>query len=214
MHALLRFSTLALVTALAVPAAAQEEGASEEIEATEVGDESPPPPVETSEAATASGDRSPIDGVMGHFGLGYFSGSAPVGMRYWMDRDSAIDLGIAVNFSSGGVDTHRYGLEAGWVLALAHYHYAVVFARFGLGMLFEDSIGDEGAPARWDLNGNLFLGAELFLGAFGFPNVSLQGGYGLQANYTYQGGSAFMIGTVDGGLSVVTAGTVGFHIYF
>jgi hypothetical protein len=212
MHALLRFSTLALAVALATPAAAQdEEGESEEIEATEVKEAAPPPA--STPAETASDDRSPIDGVMGHFGLGYFSGSAPVGMRYWMDRDSALDLGVAINFSSGGVETHRYGLEAGWVMALAHYHYAVVFARFGLGLLFEDSIGDEGGPARWDLDGNLFLGAELFLGAFGFPNVSLQGGYGLQANYTYQGGSAFMIGTVDGGLSVVTAGTVGFHIY-
>jgi len=212
MHALLRLPTLALVAALAAPAAAQTEGDSEEIAATEVKDAPPPaPPM----GATESTDRSPIDGVMGHFGLGYFSGSAPVGMRYWMDEDSALDLGIAVAFSSGGVETHRYGIEAGYVLALAHYHYAVVFARLGLGFLFEDSIGDEeGGPARYELNSNLFLGAELFLGAFGFPNVSLQGGYGLQANYTYMGGSAFMIGTVDGGLSLVTAGTVGFHIYF
>jgi hypothetical protein len=211
MHALLRVPTLVLVTALAAPAAAQTEGDSEEITATEVKDAPAPAPVSS---AMENGDRSPIDGVMGHFGLGYFSGSAPVGMRYWMDHDSAFDVGIAVAFSSGGVETHRYGIEAGYVLALAHYHYAVMFARLGLGFLFEDSIGDEGTPARYDLNSNLFLGAELFLGAFGFPNVSFQGGYGLQANYTYQGGSAFMIGTVDGGLSVVTAGTVGFHIYF
>jgi len=210
MHALLRVPTLVLLATFAVPVAAQSEGDSEEITATEVKDAPAPPPVG---GAVESGDRSPIDGVMGHFGLGYFSGSAPVGMRYWMDRDSAIDLGIAVAFSSGGVETHRYGIEAGYVLALAHYHYAVVFTRLGFGFLFEDSIGDAGGPARYDLNTNLFLGAELFLGAFGFPNVSLQGGYGLQANYTYQGGSAFMLATVDGGLSVVTAGTVGFHIY-
>lgn len=50
-------------------------------------------------------------------------------------------------------------------------------------------------------------------GAFGFPNVSLQGGYGLEADYTYSGGSAFLIGTVGGGLSVVGSGTLGFHIY-
>jgi hypothetical protein len=186
-----------------------DEAKGEEIRATEVkgGDQ----PTESTKVGAEV--QSPIDNVVGRFGLGYFSGSAPLGARYWMDRESAVDLGIDLAFSSGNLEAHRYGLEVGYVTALAHYHYAVVFGRAGLGLRFLDSFGESSGPARWDLSANAFLGAELFLGVFGFPNVSLQAGYGLQANYTYQGGSAFVLGTVNGGLSIVSAGTVGFHIY-
>ena len=82
-----------------------------------------------------------------------------------------------------------------------------------LGFRYLDTFGEASTKGRYDVNLNGFVGAELFLGAFGFPNVSLQGGYGLQMAYTYQGGSALIIGTVPGGLSVVSAGTFGFHIY-
>lgn len=183
----------------------------EEIHATQVGDSTTGS--ESAATSAAQDDRSPIDGVVGHYGFGYFTGSAPVGLRYWMDRDTAIDLGVDVAFSSGNLGAQRYGVELGYVMALAHYHYAVVFARAGLGFRFLDSFGEEGTPARYDISGNAFLGAELFLGALGFPNISLQGGYGLEADYTYQGGSAFLIGTVSAGLNVVGTGTVGFHIY-
>jgi hypothetical protein len=176
--------------------------------------ESGAPSTPKSELGKVGGEIvSPIDNVVGRFGLGYFTGFAPIGARYWLDRDSAVDLGIDVAFSSGNLEAHRYGLEAGYIMALAHYHYAVVFGRGGLGLRFLDTFGASSGPARWDLNANLFVGAELFLGAFGFPNVSLQAGYGLEANYTYQGGSVFIIGPVNGGLSVVAAGAVGFHIY-
>ena len=39
------------------------------------------------------------------------------------------------------------------------------------------------------------------------------GGYGLSASYTYNAGSAFIIGTATPGLSIVGSGTLGFHIY-
>ncbi len=163
--------------------------------------------------AAAEGDRSPIDGVVGHYGIGYFTSSAPLGLRYWTDRDTAYDLGLDGAFSSGGVDAYRYGFELGYVKALAHYHYSVVFWRAGVGFRYLDTLGTPSTKGRYDVNGNAFVGAELFLGAFGFPNISLQGGYGLQAAYTYQGGSALIVGTVPGGLSVISSGTFGFHIY-
>jgi len=168
-------------------------------------------------AAGASGeaatDRSPIDGVLGHYGIGYFTSSAPIGGRLWTERDTAWDLGLDLAFSSGDLEAYRYGVEVGYVKALAHYHYSVVFARAGFGFRYLDTFGSASTKGRYDLNLNGFVGAELFLGAFGFPNVSLQGGYGLQAAYTYQRGSALIIGTVPGGLSVISSGTVGFHIY-
>jgi hypothetical protein len=161
---------------------------------------------------TADDGRSPIDGVVGHIGLGYFTGDAPIGMRYWWNRENGFDVNGTINFTSNGIGSGRYGLEAGYVRALAHYHYSVVFARAGAGFRLTDPGGSE--ANRTDILGGLFLGAELFLGAFGFPNVSLQGGYGIQLNYVNLGGSSIAVSSVDGGLSVVNSGNVGFHIYW
>lgn len=163
-------------------------------------------------STTADDGRSPIDAVVGHLGLGYFTGDAPLGVRYWWDRENGFDINGTINFSSGGSNSGRYGLELGYVRALAHYHYSVVFARAGLGARYTKPGG--GSDSRVDGVGSLFLGAELFLGAFGFPNVSLQGGYGIQANYVNLGGGSLAVSSVDGGLSVVNAGNVGFHIYW
>ena len=163
-------------------------------------------------SSAADDGRSPIDGVVGHIGLGYFTGDAPLGLRYWWDRENGFDVNGTINFSSSGVDAGRYGLQLGYVRALAHYHYSVVFARAGVGAIYTKPGG--GSSARTDGVASIFLGAELFLGAFGFPNVSLQGGYGVQANYVNLGGGSLAVSSVDGGLSVVNAGNVGFHIYW
>lgn len=164
---------------------------------------------------------SPLDGVVGHLGIGYFTDFAPLGLRYWFSDTWGIDVGFDVAISSGNGEAWRLGAEVGGVYALASYHYAVVFTRVGLGLRASDAIrgretadaSTEHLPARFDIHGSAFLGAELFLGALGFPNISLQGGYGLNATYTYQGGSAFVLGTTNGGLNVVGSGILGFHIY-
>ena len=41
------------------------------------------PPLVDPPATTA---LSPIDGVVGHLGFGYFTDEAPIGVRYWLDR--------------------------------------------------------------------------------------------------------------------------------
>lgn len=195
------------------PALAQEEieaAPAEEVERPEPAPEPQPEPEPEPEATTG---RSPIDGVVGHLGFGYFTGTAPLGLRYWLDRDTAIDVGLDIAFSSGDAEALRYGIEAGYVMSLAHYHYSVVFARLGVGFRSLDAFVDGVGPI-YNINTNAFLGAELFLGAFGFPNVSLQGGYGLELEYTNEGGSAFTLSAVNGGLNVVGAGQVGFHIYW
>lgn len=156
---------------------------------------------------------SPLDGVVGHFGFGYFTENAPIGVRYWLDRKLGVDLGLDAAFSSGNAQAYRFGLDAGVVYALAHYHYSVVFARAGLGYFYEGISGPQPGLGNHQLNATAFLGAELFLGALGFPNISLQGGYGLTAAYNGGGGSAFIMGTSSAGLNVVSTGTLGFHIY-
>ncbi len=200
-----------------VPAFAQEEieaAPAEEVEASEPAAPTEPAAPETFEAAPeGSSGLSPTDGVVGHIGFGYFTGTAPLGVRYWLDRDTAIDLGFDLAFTSGDAEALRYAIEAGYVMNLAHYHYSVVFARLGVGFRSIDAFVD-GVGTIYNINTNAFLGAELFLGAFGFPNVSLQGGYGLEFEYTNEGGSAFTISAVDGGLNVVGVGQLGFHIYW
>lgn len=190
------------LSAISLPAIAAEQGNQAQAAPKTVTGESPSPSA-----------LSPIDGVVGHFGLGYFTENAPIGIRYWLDRKFGIDLGFDAAFSSGNVDGYRLGIDAGAVYALAHYHYSVVFARIGLGYLYEGVDNAQPTPGTHQVSATTFLGAELFLGALGFPNISLQGGYGLTAAYSGGGGSAFIIGTSSAGLNVIAAGTLGFHIY-
>jgi hypothetical protein len=164
-------------------------------------------------AAVAPEGKSPIDGVQGHLGIGYFTGFAPVGIRYWMDRQVGIDLGLDGALSSGGLDSYRIAVELGGLYSLAHYHYSVVFSRIGLGYRWDDNFGEHAGTERQDIVLNLFVGAELFLGALGFPNVSLQGGYGVQASWALRGGSKFLLGTASAGLDITGTGLLGFHIY-
>ena len=167
------------------------------------------------DAATDSVDadgRSPIDGVKGHVGLGYFTDFAPLGIRYWSSRTTGFDLGFNGAYSNGDQTGYHVAVEVGSLFVLGHYHYSVAFARLGLGY-GNGNTGERGAKTRSEINANVFLGAELFLGALGFPNVSLQGGYGVQATWTMERGSKFLIGAANPGLSVVGSGIVGFHIY-
>ena len=169
----------------------------------------------TPEVATEANETiSPIDAVVGNIGIGYFTDFAPLGARYWFNESMAIDVGLDAALSTGDLEGHRIGVEAGFVYALASYHYSVVFTRLGLGFRTTAAQeGDASTDPRYDINLNAFLGAELFLGAFGFPNVSLQGGYALNATYSQQGTSTFVLGAANGGLSVVGSGVLGFHIY-
>jgi hypothetical protein len=206
------WSILAAATVGAAPAWAASAG-NEEIRAQEVKNApATAPPTEGAKDGHAD-DLSPIDGVVGHFGLGYFTNTAPIGMRYWLDRTTGVDLGVDFALSSGGASAHRYGLDLGYVMALAHYHYSVVFARAGLSYRFLDTFGKDALPARHDIGASAFAGAELFLGAFGFPNISLMGGYGIAASFTHSAGSAFIVGTATPGLNIVGTGSLGFHIY-
>jgi hypothetical protein len=171
------------------------------------------PPTAAGAKPDDAGGLSPIDGVVGHFGLGYFTSAAPIGVRYWLDRTTGLDLGVDFALSSGGASAHRYGLDLAYVVSLAHYHYSVVFARAGVSYRYLDTFGEKALPARHDIGASAFVGAELFLGAFGFPNISLMGGYGVSASYTYNAGSAFIVGAISPGLNIIGTGSLGFHIY-
>ena len=90
-------------------------------------------PSSASQSSTAEDGRSPIDGVVRHLGLGYFTGETPLGLRYWWNRENGFDVNATVNYTKNGGPLNRYGLDLGYVRALAHYHYSVVFLRAGMG---------------------------------------------------------------------------------
>lgn len=177
-------------------------------------------------AQTASGDEpasvasapisSPTAAVQGRLGIGYFTRDAPLGARYWITPHWAIDAGLKFAVASGGSGGQTYGIESGVVYALANFHYAVVIARGGLGFVYTDTAGaSTPIPSDWRVTGSAFAGAEMFLGALGFPNVSLQAGVGLEASYRRvgSGGGTFLIGTTEGTFNLLSAGVLGFHIY-
>ena len=197
------------VTAQPAPAPGPEKPAAP-AEATEAGAEKAEAGAEGEEVPE---DRSPIDAVKGHIGIGYFTDFAPLGARIWFTRDIALDVGVDGSFSSGNLQGYQVGVDVGLVYAIAHYHYAVAIARLGAGWRVNELTGEHGGGARHDVIANGFVGVELFLGAFGFPNVSLQGGYGVQAAWLVEGGTNFVIGATDPSLDVTSSGSVGFHIY-
>jgi hypothetical protein len=168
--------------------------------------------VRADEAGQGETDRSPLDGVQGHWGLGYFTTVAPLGMRYWFDKTSGLDIGLDANLSgAGGTSSYRFGGEAGYVRSLGHYHYCVPFWRVGAGISFDDGFSSAGTKITKMLLDGL-IGAELFFGAQGFPNVSLQLGYGLQVTLS-EPGSDYLIATNNAGIKAVSVGSLGFHIY-
>ena len=156
---------------------------------------------------------TPTDAVEGHLGLGYFTDLAPLGVRYWWTPELALDVGIDAALTSGATDAWRAGGELGLVYAISSYHYCVVIARGGLGFRATDARGEQETGMRFDTQLSAFVGAELFMGAFGFPNVSLQGGYGLSATWIHQGGTELVLGITDAGLNMLGAARLGFHIY-
>ncbi len=156
---------------------------------------------------------TPIDAIEGRLGLGYFTDFAPLGVRYWWTPELAVDVGLDAAVTSGTTDAWRTGGELGIVYALNSYHYCVVIARGGLGFRATDARGEQSTGMRFDTQLSAFVGAELFMGALGFPNVSLQGGYGLSATWVHQGGTEFVLGVTDAGLNMLGAARLGFHIY-
>ncbi len=200
----------------ALPAQAQDDGAASDVEEVRAAPTDSPAPMAQqapSGGLTVGDGLSPLDNVKNHVGIGYFTGQAPLGARYWMNRNFGFDVGGDFALTSGRLDALRWGLDVGAVMALSHYHYSVVFVRTGIGMKSSKTLSPNSTPAIYDINASVFLGAELFLGAFGFPNVSLQGGYGIQAGWTVLGGTEFTVGAANAGLNLLGSGTLGFHIY-
>lgn len=168
-----------------------------------------PAPVDDAPAKTGVTTKD----VVGKIGIGYFTTSAPVGLRMWVTDQIGFDVGVGFAFESES-ESWDFGGEAGLLYALSKWDNAIIFARGGLGVRAENA-GEtpDGEDSDTDVfvNINGMLGGELFMTGLGLPSLSFTGGLGLNLDI----GDEFSIATQSNGLSIVNANAlVGFHLYF
>jgi hypothetical protein len=172
--------------------------------------------------------------VVGKKGVGYFSGVAPVGMRYWMNDGMAIDVGVGM-----GLDTKipvpasptnettsffDFAFDVGLPWVLHGEENMIVYFRPGVTVAGEQQF-DTGTAMVLDdkayettIAAQLGLGGEFFLGQLGWPNLSFSGDVGVGVeivNPAVDGVDTDVnFATFKNDVNVVNTGSIGFHIYF
>jgi len=185
--------------------------------------------------AEPEAEQTAAERVSGRVGLGFHSTEAPLGVRYWLSDLVAFDFGFGMwlderdnPVSSKADDTHvtcDFAFDLGAPIALTSYPNLILFARPGLQIVREYDIGErKNGDAKHDddvkLELSAQLGAEIFLGALGFPNVSFQGGVGVAFAWFWpedeEGDSDpnFSMESIKSDLGIVVNARLGFHIYF
>lgn len=198
------------VTEPAAPLAGQEP-------AVEIATPAPEPVANTDIVQASQSD----DSVVGKLGVGYFTTSAPVGIRRWASESWGYDLGVGFGLQTESQPETAWSanVEAGVLYALAQLENIIVFVRGGVGVGLVDN-GDLNRDVDFNLNLNAVLGGEFFLTALGFPNLSFTGGVGAQLSILKPDGgtTSVELGTVSHGVDIVSStgltGVLGFHIYF
>lgn len=223
----------AVVTALALasaPASAQEpapweagaqpaeEGAAAEPAAEPAPEPQPAP--EPAPAPAAAPMEEPEDAgnvpPVGAIGIGYFTTSAPLGVRMWLNDKIGIDAGVGLRIDSTPEDV-GWGLsmEGGLLYSLKNTENMIIFARGGVGVGLSDS-GQPASDVQWGVELNGMLGAEFFMGALGFPNLSFSAGVGLGIELLespVDGDFGVRILSKNAPANIVAAGVLGFHVY-
>ena len=174
-----------------------------------------PAPAASDEGAADLGDEATGEvPPVGKIGIGYFSTSAPLGVRMWLTDKIGFDAGLGLSIDSSTPDV-AWGLsaEGGILYALATFKNLTVFGRGGVGIGVNDN-GTPGADVTYDVVVNGLLGAELFMTALGFPNLSFTAGIGLQIDLTNQSGDfGIQIASAQAPVNLVASAVLGFHIY-
>ena len=179
----------------------------------------PPPPAAAAPAAATMGE-SDHDAVVGRLGVGYMgrrsvgmgtAGVGPltavqaplIGVRYWLNPQMGLDVGLGFTFTSGSSSTEVNGVSQGDVdqeapvafilhgglpIALAsadHYSFQIT-PELNIGYAnqsYEDPTVDRSASGvQLDLGAR--AGAEIHFGFMGIPQLSLQGSVGLRIDWS------------------------------
>ena len=177
------------------------------------------PPADMPPMASEGGGTLPD--VVGHIGAGYFTTTAPLGVRYWFKEGQGFDAGIGLNINKApapsggpGADTDTtIGFEGGYLHSVAQSQNLNLFIRPGLGVL-EQSVG---GASNFSLNVNFSLCGEMFLTGLGLPHVSLTAGLGAAIALLAPEGNdtGFGFSFANTGASIVSSSAlIGAHLYF
>jgi len=174
-----------------------------------------PPPADMPPMASEGGGSIPD--VVGHVGVGYFTTTAPLGIRYWFAEGRGVDAGLGLNISKSPVpnsDTDTtIGFEGGYLHSIAQSQNLNLFLRPGLGVLQQSVSGG----STFSLNVNFSLCGEMFLTGLGLPHVSLTAGLGAAIAILAPDGqdTGFGFSFYHSGASIVSSSAlVGVHFYF
>jgi hypothetical protein len=177
-------------------------------------------PADMPPAAVEGGGDLPD--VVGHIGVGYFTTTAPLGVRYWFREGQGIDAGIGLNINKPPVqdvpgasaDTQTtVGFEFGYLHSLAQSRNLDLFVRPGVGILNTDTSSSK----AFGVNINGSLCGEMFLAGLGLPHVSLTAGLGLAIQILAPDGykTGFGFSFYNSGTSIVSSSAlIGAHFYF
>ena len=180
-----------------------------------------PPPAPVEATPTIVDEQEEGESIVGKIGVGFFTTSAPIGIRRWASESWGYDLGLGFSLETETQPETAWSgnIEAGVLYSLAQLENIIVFIRGGVGVGLEDN-GELNRDVDFMVNLNTVLGGEFFLTALGFPKLSFTGGLVAQLNIVKPDGgdTSVQIGTVSHGVDIVAStgltGVLGFHIYF
>ncbi len=166
-------------------------------------------------AETMSGDSQ-----MNRGGLGFHTGDAPIGIRWWLSDRAGLDLAVGFQsiknpgFEDETVTLNTFATEVGVPLAVKKWERATFIFRPGFEYLStdqNDAIDALGNPIKYKLNVWAVTGeleAEVFL----VPNVSVSATHGV----AYESAKPDLAGATKE-TRFQTFGnnftTIGFHVY-
>lgn len=148
----------------------------------------------------------------GTFGLGWYSPTAPVGGRVWVDKMVGIDVGLAflTKELNPSMDDARFHVNVGVPIVVVQTEKVNFFIRPGVELQTNSRMG--GATLS-DKKSTIYITADLGAEWFVTEDFSLSVGHGLSARQVTDlsnGDDKFAI-AADRALSFTN---VGFHFYF
>ncbi len=150
--------------------------------------------------------------VIGRTGIGYFNGTAPLGIRQWFNETLGFDAGVGLGLGTEPETSWNFNVEGALLYAIGVWQNMVLYGRGGLGFGLDD-VGPGGASFNMFLSG--MIAGEFFMTALGFPNLSFTGGIGAQFGVVAPDGGDLGVAfnTFQSNVSLITNAILGFRIY-
>ncbi len=141
--------------------------------------------------------------------LGFHHSDAPIGIRYWVNETTGVDIGLGFSSTDQGDESlKRFALEAGAPFKFKSWEKVNVLLRPGIAFTSQDVFvakGDTDSATTFSIMGE--IEGELFLA----KNFSISASHGLSIDIYSppgDGDSATNFGTFGNGIT-----QVGFHMY-